>query len=374
MTRDEEAFLRRCLDPVRGAVGHVLVADTGSTDATPRIAAELADEVVEVAFEEDFGRARNAVLDHVRTPWALFLDADEIFERGEAPELVRFAADAAPDVLGVRVLRYDLLPTGGWFSGRRLKLLRVDRGVRYRGRINEDVTASVREAGGRVADAPVILNHYGQCRGMPVRHAKSRRYLEILREELLEDPSDGIRVAYVAMHLRNLGRFDEALREAARAVELRPDSPKVRVFHGHVLRSAGRVAEARVAYREALAAGDGEPGYWSRGAIHNLLGVMDALLGDVDAAERELRTAFEADPLAVHALINQGVLAEARGDHAAAAALYRRAAERNPAFLGVNASPLLEYDPVLPTLHETVSHFAGLGRHLAFCERRMSGE
>ena len=46
IVKDEERNLPRCLDSIRGLAGEYIVVDTGSTDATPAIAASFGATVI----------------------------------------------------------------------------------------------------------------------------------------------------------------------------------------------------------------------------------------------------------------------------------------------------------------------------------------
>jgi glycosyltransferase involved in cell wall biosynthesis len=81
--------LRRCLESVRGLADQMVVADTGSTDETARIARECGAQVMQIAWENDFARARNLSLSEVRTDWVLVLDADEMLDTGAQASIPR---------------------------------------------------------------------------------------------------------------------------------------------------------------------------------------------------------------------------------------------------------------------------------------------
>ena len=83
IVRNEEVLLPRCLTSLAGVVDELVVLDTGSTDGTTRLLDRTAasGRFARVRWEPhgftDFGTARQAALDRVTTPWALWLDADE---------------------------------------------------------------------------------------------------------------------------------------------------------------------------------------------------------------------------------------------------------------------------------------------------------
>ncbi len=70
----------------------IVVADSGSTDATAEIARRYAQRVIQVPFQ-GFGRLRNAVLAELGGDWVFSLDADERCTRAAADEIRRVAAD-----------------------------------------------------------------------------------------------------------------------------------------------------------------------------------------------------------------------------------------------------------------------------------------
>jgi len=95
IVKDEEKTLPDCLGSLRGLVDEVVVYDTGSTDGTVELARRAGARVVQGYWDDDFGRARNASLEHCLGEWVLWIDADE-----------RFACD------DVRALRSTLAQPG----------------------------------------------------------------------------------------------------------------------------------------------------------------------------------------------------------------------------------------------------------------------
>jgi glycosyltransferase involved in cell wall biosynthesis len=76
------AYLREAVDSLLGQEGgapHVVVVDDGSTDPATHAALEALPEQVELVRQANAGvvAARNAGLERARTPFVLFLDADD---------------------------------------------------------------------------------------------------------------------------------------------------------------------------------------------------------------------------------------------------------------------------------------------------------
>ena len=77
IVKNEERFLRNCLESAKGVVDEIVIVDTGSTDGTLAIAREYGAKIIEHAWNDDFSEARNVSLQHATGTWALWLDADE---------------------------------------------------------------------------------------------------------------------------------------------------------------------------------------------------------------------------------------------------------------------------------------------------------
>lgn len=102
IVRDETALLPDCLDSLAGAVDALAVLDTGSRDGTPALveAARGRFGAVQLAhggLDAGFGAARQTALELVRTPWALWIDADERLSPELRAELRALRDDGARD-------------------------------------------------------------------------------------------------------------------------------------------------------------------------------------------------------------------------------------------------------------------------------------
>ena len=109
IVRNEQERLPRCLASVAGLVDELVVVDTGSTDATARIAREHGAIVIDHDFSRpDFAQARNRGLDAATGAMVLVLDADEAMLPQSIP-LVRELASRGGEI--------------GWFVTRQNQLV-----------------------------------------------------------------------------------------------------------------------------------------------------------------------------------------------------------------------------------------------------------
>jgi len=77
IAKDEDFFLKDCLDSVKGLVDEIILVDTGSTDNTIQIAKDFGAKVIHQEWDDDFSKPRNLSLKNATGDWILFLDPDE---------------------------------------------------------------------------------------------------------------------------------------------------------------------------------------------------------------------------------------------------------------------------------------------------------
>lgn len=130
LTLNEERHLPDCLASLSWA-DEIVVFDSGSTDATARIASAAGARVVTRAFDHYAGQ-RDAALRSVSSEWVLFVDADE-----RIPEALRdeIRSVLARPEAGWWIPRHNYLfgrltKHTGWYPDYQLRLLRREK-ARY---------------------------------------------------------------------------------------------------------------------------------------------------------------------------------------------------------------------------------------------------
>ena len=103
IAKDEEQNIARCLESVKPWTRRQIVLDTGSSDATVRIARSLGAEVYRWRWNGSFADARNEALRHVSADWVLMPDADEELDQSTAPALARLTRSWKPCPRGYAV-------------------------------------------------------------------------------------------------------------------------------------------------------------------------------------------------------------------------------------------------------------------------------
>jgi hypothetical protein len=273
IVRDEARDLRRCLASVAQGVDEMVVFDTGSHDATVRIAAAQGARVVQGAWNHDFARARNAALAHVMGDWVLILDADEELDGADTHRLRAVVEGVGWDAGRVRVR--NLQPPGalcGFYDARITRLFRNRPEYRYEGAIHEQVTPAVLRAGGTVADVDLTVIHHGYVG---------------------RNTQGGVERA-----TRNLALLEQMIAAGS-------DDPYVYYHIGATYKGMQRAPEARTALRRALAAGEEALGHEMADLAHMKLAQLALADNELVGAVRHAEASLAANPdnlLSLHVL------------------------------------------------------------------------
>lgn len=204
IARDEARAIERLLHSVRPWVDRMLVLDTGSTDATPALAAAAGARVEHVAWCDDFAAARNRALDLADADWHLVLDADEwLIDGGEVLAGLR---EQPPEFVGAIQLldEYDHDEVHGGVAQAWLSRVLPGR-VRYAGRVHEQPQHAL-----PVRRLELRAGHDGyRAARLTEKRGRNRRLLE---QALQAAPAD----AYLWFQLGK----DHAVYDEAEAAEL----------------------------------------------------------------------------------------------------------------------------------------------------------
>lgn len=218
IARNEEEYLERCLQSIRGIADEIIFVDTGSTDRTPEIARRFGAKVFEFPWTGNFAEARNVSLRQATGDWILSLDADEELAPADVAKLKALLAGADAEAYILNQVSYlgkepgaevEIVP--------RVLLFRNRPEYRFTGAIHEQVTESIQASrpDARFAPSGVSILHYGYLDHRVRR--KDRRNIEILLRELDKAPGDCyLRFQLGSEYLRQ-GAYRQAMAQFTRA-------------------------------------------------------------------------------------------------------------------------------------------------------------
>jgi tetratricopeptide (TPR) repeat protein len=270
IVRDEEAMLGACLASARDAVSDMVVVDTGSRDATRRIALDAGARVFDFTWCDDFAAARNEALRHARGDWVLALDADERLTAVGAGRLRTAVAGAKFDCGMLRL--HDAARVDARLedvvSGKERqaevqlvpRLLRRADGLAYVDPIHENVVPWLRRRGMKIAGVDVDIVHLGATAEVVDAKSKIDRNMRLLRARIDRDAGDVLAYGYLAHDLLRMGVTEEAFECVERGwphVPAAADAPGAPSIHrlatarAFLLIQRGRFVDARETVRVA---------------------------------------------------------------------------------------------------------------------------
>lgn len=344
IVRDNARTVRACLESLRPWVDELVVVDTGSTDDTPRIAAELGARVFSFPWVDDFSAARNESVRHARGEWVFWMDSDDVIDAANGRALRALADGPHREgvfgyVVRVHCTGADPAATDDVTVVDHVKLFRNRPDLRFEHRIHEQIIPAIRRAGGEVAWTDLFVVHAGYDHSPEGQALKKERDLRILHRELTEMPGHpftlfnlGMTYADVGEPRRAAGYLEDSLRHSAPGDSQRrkaysllsfcraargdlpgalgaceaglaecPEDVELRFRHGVYLHATGRLREAVAAYERVLSASG--PRYFTsldRGVggfkARANLAAVHADLGEWDEAETLLRTVTAEEP------------------------------------------------------------------------------
>ncbi len=226
IVKDEESNLAACLQSVSDLVGELVIVDTGSVDRTREIALEFGARVYDFHWIDDFSAARNEALDHARGRWILWLDADERFDADGRRRLARLLESLGDERAGYIMkqvcLRQSTLTGPIRHDDKvvpQVRLFPRTPEYRWEHRVYEQISLSIRRAGGELRETDIEIQHPGY-EDPSLHRRKIERNLRLARMESLERPVDPYVQYTLGLFLEMLGDDEAALGPLRRALGL----------------------------------------------------------------------------------------------------------------------------------------------------------
>ncbi len=166
IVKNEERILGRCLDSLKGLADEIIIVDTGSTDATKRIAAGYTDRIYDFAWTGDFSEARNFAFSKAKMEYIYSADADEELDEENRAAFLRMKEVLLPEIEIVQMYYVNQLANGTIYNydkELRPKLFKRNRTFRWQGAIHEQVGIT-----------PVIYDSEICIRHLPEENHKDR--------------------------------------------------------------------------------------------------------------------------------------------------------------------------------------------------------
>lgn len=191
IVRDEQEMLPRCLTAVADVVDEIVIVDTGSVDSTVEIARSFGARVIEQEWTGSFAEARNVSFDAATGDWLMYLDADEVLVREDAPLLRLVSSRTWREAFYLSETNYTGdLDDGTAVTHNALRIFRNRPEYRFEGRLHEQIANRLPGyLPERMEYTSIRIEHYGYLGVVRDSREKSRRNIELLRMQQAEGQS-----------------------------------------------------------------------------------------------------------------------------------------------------------------------------------------
>lgn len=220
--KNEERNIRKCLEGVSSIVDEMIVVDTGSTDATVRIAKETGANVYFYQWDNNFSNAKNYALEKAKNDWIIFLDADEYVLPKQAYMIISIIKeiqqrDCSTDGFMLKHISIDEASNLIIETNRLLRIFRKST-LRYQGAIHESVVKS--NGIMNIADATgsdVAVYHTGYTAKNMV--GKAERNLKLLLHDVKTNNANVLTPIYLSDCYMGLGEYEKSVECAVQFID-----------------------------------------------------------------------------------------------------------------------------------------------------------
>ena len=338
IVKNEERVLANCLESAKPFFHEMIVVDTGSTDKTIEIAKSFGANVIESTWPDSFAVARNESLKHATGDWIFWLDADDVLPLFSGEAILDAAINSPKEITGFIVpVQFVEEGPGAGTKVDHVKLIRNYEGIRFEGRIHEQILASIREHGGEISNLNAVVLHAGYDTSNQGQMKKRERDWHLLNLDLEDRPEHpfvwfniGMTHHFTGGHAEAIealkksigfsGEQDSHLRKAYslmgvsyREVDLLDESaqafidglkhvgedPELTFQLAMTVTAKGDLLEAKRLYESMPTNTDGyfssiDIGILTFKRLHNLAGIKMAL-GDYIGAKRDWEQAYQTN-------------------------------------------------------------------------------
>lgn len=183
IVKDEEKYLRDCLNSVADVVDEIVIVDTGSTDNTIEIAKDYGAKIYYFEWIQDFSAARNFALSKSTGDWILYMDADERLEKSSIDEIIELTSSLEKKAYLCKII----CPIQNSNIPEVIKYVRLFKNsteIRFTGSLHEQITPSLDMNGYKILHSSVEIFHLGYNVSTEEMNKKYERNLIHLNDEL----------------------------------------------------------------------------------------------------------------------------------------------------------------------------------------------
>lgn len=197
IVKNEEKYLRNCLESVKDIVNEIVIVDTGSTDKTKDIAKNYNAKIIELEWQNDFSFARNIALENSTSEWILYLDADERLNENSQNEIKKLTETNQKLGINCNIKNIDEFQNSPKLM-KYIRLFKNDINIKFSGRAHEQIEPSLFENNYKIVDSSIEIVHLGYNMPKEELKKKAERNLKLLLADYNEK-----KTSYLAYQIAN---------------------------------------------------------------------------------------------------------------------------------------------------------------------------
>lgn len=332
--KNMETFLSRIVKHTQGYPVEILIADTGSTDATQEIASRFPVRLIHFEWINDFAAARNFTLQQASNDWILVLDCDEYIEALDM-DGIQYFIKHYPKSVGTLILKNHSHINGYGSVYIEQKERFFNRNYfHYTAIIHEQVCALDGSPLNRVA-IPITADHCGYNGTLEEMQAKVKRNNDLLFKMLEQNPNDPYLYFQLGQSFSSLKDTEKAAYYYEKGLEYEVDPAleyvKIMVTsYGYALLDLGQL-EVALQFRNIYDAfADSADFVCLMGLIYLRNGLINEAVNEFQKATTFKKAGVEGANSFIPTY-NLGCIHEVLGDIETATALYKTCGNFQPA-------------------------------------------
>ncbi len=251
--KNEEHYLKQCIESVAPIVSEIVAVDSGSKDLTIQILQDFSHswrgsvKITHRKWPDNFSDQRNFALSQVTGDWTLVLDADECILPAEHAKLKAAMNDTSVQAYCLTIRNYTPDPTEfgyqrdpngpypqhGFVETNLHRLFQNKPEIRYEGILHERVEPSLERMNANTKPLEVTIHHFGKLKEKDLHLEQSRYqfYEGLARKKVAANSEDAQAHWELGVVLQKQRRFDDALLSFHKAHQL---APHVEEFENYV--------------------------------------------------------------------------------------------------------------------------------------------
>lgn len=223
ITKNEAENLEKCLAALAQHPFEIVVVDTGSSDASIKIAQKYTDRVYTYHWTGDFSAARNYAADLASHNTILSVDTDEFLADIDWEELQNLISQNEKN-LGAITLNNFFREDNGETGCQVCQLNRIfNRKYYHFEKAVHEMLVPCANLAPSVYEAPIVMNHVGYLSSPEKLAEKSRRDMELLQAEIEAEPGNPYNYFQMGQSCMLMRDCSKALFWFRKAMELGPE-------------------------------------------------------------------------------------------------------------------------------------------------------